>query len=216
MDGSLTADGNIFKCMAELCRRAEVFDGQKVVRRIEHRRGISEQSARRSGPRRSKRCSAGKHCFQRFVVFRRVEYCRRLFDRGEIAALAAERKRADNPRRAEQPDAAAGEPFGGGQAPGKRQLNYERYAAAHRGFRAGKFIVGGRLTALHKIAGHYRDDGRIRAAAFTYFSYLVLVSAVKRIVFRNDTDRFHRNPSFFLLRFGEKNAKISICDTMIP
>ena len=48
------------------------------------------------------------------------------------------------------------------------------------------------------------------------FPYLVPVSAVKRIVFRNDPDRFHINPSFFLLRFDEKNAKIDICKTMIP
>ena len=106
--------------------------------------------------------------------------------------------------------------FGRRKAPGKRQLDHERHAAAHRRFRAGEFIVRGRLAALHKIAGHDRDDGRIRPADFANFPYLVLVSAVKRVIFRNDADRFHKNPSFFLLRFGEKNAKINICETMIP
>lgn len=72
---------------------------------------------------------------------------------------------------------------------------------AHRSFRAGKFIVRGRLAALHKIAGHDRGDGRFRAEDLAYFPYLVPVSAVKRIIFRNDPDRFHINPSFFTLAF---------------
>ena len=88
--------------------------------------------------------------------------------------------------------------------------------AAHRSFRAGELIVRGRLAALHKIAGHDRGNGRFCAEDLAYFPYLVPVSAVKRIVFRNDPDRFHINPSFLLLRFDEKNAKIDICKTMIP
>ena len=108
MNGALAPDGNIIKCISKLYRRAEVLHGQKVVRRIEHRRDLSEQSVRRLRARRGERRAAGERCFQRLGKRRRIECCRRHFERGEIAALAAEGERADNARRAEQPHAAAG------------------------------------------------------------------------------------------------------------
>ena len=83
-------DGSKIKYIAELRRRADVFHGQKIVRRIEHRRALAEKSTRRPCARRGKRRSAGEFALQRFGKFRRVEHRRRLFERGEIAALAAE------------------------------------------------------------------------------------------------------------------------------
>ena len=169
-----------------------------------------------STPPRGKRRSAGERRFQRVGKFRCIEHRRRLLERQKITALAAEGERVDNAGRAEQAHAAARKALSRRKAPGKRQLDHERHAAAHGSCRAGEFIVRGRRAALHKITGHDRNDRRIRPADFTNFPYLVLVSAVKRVIFRNDADRFHKNPSFFLLRFGEKNAKIDICETMIP
>ena len=118
-----------------------------------------------------------------------------------VFSSAAEGECVDNARCTEQPHAAAGEALGRGKTPRQRQLDHERHAAAHRSFRAGELIIRGRLAALHKIAGHDRGDGRFCAADLAYFPYLVPVSAVKRIVFRNDPDRFHMNPSFFTLAF---------------
>ena len=213
---AFTPDRYIIKCIPKLCRRAEVLHGQKIVRRIKHRRSVPENRVRRPGARRGKRRSAGEHLFQLFRKLRCVECRRRLFECGKVTALAAEGERVNNPGRAEKSHAAAGKPFGRGKAPRQRQFEHERHAAAHRAFRAGEFIIRGRLAALHEVAGHYRHNGCIRPADFANFSYLILVPAVKRVVFRNDADRFHENPSFFLLRFGEKNAKIGICETMIP
>ena len=201
VDRTFAPDGSIIKYIAELRRRADVFHGQKIVRRIEHRRALAKKGTRCPCARRGKRRSAGEFALQCFGKFRRVEHRRRLFERGEIAALAAEGECVDNARCSEQPHAAAGEALGRGKTPRQRQLDHERHAAAHRSFRAGEFIVRGRLAALHKIAGHDRGDGRFRAEDLAYFPYLVPVSAVKRIVFRNDPDRFHINPSFFTLAF---------------
>ena len=118
-------DGSKIKYIAELRRRADVFHGQKIVRRIEHRRALAKKSTRRPCARRGKRRSAGEFALQRFGKFRRVEHRRRLFERGEIAALAAEGERVDNARCTEQPHAAAGEALGRGKTPRQRQLDHE-------------------------------------------------------------------------------------------
>ena len=175
---------------------ADIFDCKQIVRRIEDRRGVSEQSPRRSGTRRGKRRAAGKLLLQRRGKLRRFERRRRFFNGGKIGALAAEGKRVYHAGRAEQPDAAAGKALRRGKAPREGQLQNERNAAAHRRLGTGELIKRRRLAALHIVARHHGDNGRLRAAPLADGLYLIPVTKVKRVILCHDPDCFHGKTSF--------------------
>ena len=107
----------------------------------------------------------------------------------------------DAPICVQQRDRAARKTFGGAERRRARQLEYEVRAAPDRRFCAGVLVEHGEVAALHEISAHHADDDGVSAETFARAADVKHMAAVKRIVFRNDPDRFHINPSFFTLAF---------------
>ena len=180
---------------------AAVFQAQKVVGAFEEAYGVWVQNAQNFQGAAAGR-GPGETAFdalpQQILVFRGTagQIPGRPEKGGGVAALAAETEGVHRAQAGEQGHAAGGEVLGAARGKQGRDFQHQIRAAGQGGPCTQILGVDGRFAPLYKVAAH-GDHAVIRAGQLLCPGDLILVAAVKWIVFCNDARHPHGRPSFF-------------------
>ena len=107
------------------------------------------------------------------------------------AALTAEGQVRDKTRCSKQLHSPSTEGLrrSGGERGG--QFQYQIGAPHERQPGAGPLVGNGTVGLLHPVAAHNGNDGGVFPKVSTAFGYLIAVTCMKRVVFRNNSDDIH-------------------------
>ena len=108
----------------------------------------------------------------------------------DVATLAAKAERVDDPKFIEESHGTAGKMFSAAYGIADGEFNNQISAVSQRAFGTQIFIHHGRSAALDKITAHH-NNAVICIGKLFCSSDVISMSVMKRIVFRNDSDRFH-------------------------